>query len=256
MDAATLGWRGSRVLEGVSLTANPGERIALLGENGSGKSTLLRSLAGELPLQAGSLRLLGRELAAWPARQRARQLACLPQGAGLAFPFTVAEVVGLGRLPHPGPAAGSAIIDACLAWTDTARLRSRPYPTLSGGERQRVHLARVLCQLLRETPREDLSERVLLLDEPSSALDLRHQASLRDRLLDLSAAGCCVIFSTHDLELASAVATRVVALAGGTIAADGATARILTEEGLQVLFRTPFRVAPHPDRGYPLATLA
>lgn len=256
LDRASLGWPGKTVLRAVSMTLHPGERVALLGENGSGKSTLLRSLAGELPLCGGSLRLLGRDLERWPPRERARQMACLPQGAGLAFPFSVAEVVSLGRLPHGRGTEAATLVDTCLAWTDTAHLAVRAYPTLSGGERQRVQLARVLCQLLREHPREDLSERLLLLDEPTNALDLRHKAALQERFMELSTAGCCVVFSTHDLEFAAAVSQRVVGLSDGAIAMDGSSRSMLTEERLARLFGTAFRVVPHPDRGYAVATLA
>jgi iron complex transport system ATP-binding protein len=253
LSGLAAGWGRCPVLEGIDFALAPGEILGLLGPNGAGKTTLLRAIAGELPPLAGHIALDEKPLAAWPAAERARHLAYLPQRSTLAFPFSVAEVVLLGRLPHgSGRRADEAILERALAWTDTTALADRLYTLLSGGEQQRVQLARVLCQLLQRDPDEALPGRLLLLDEPSAALDLRHQRLLADVVRELAGRGCAVVLSLHDLNLLAGLADRLLALAGGRGQALGTPTALLTREFLGQLFETELAVQPHPRGGYPV----
>ena len=251
--ALSAGWGGCAVLAGIDLALMRGEVLGLLGPNGAGKSTLLRAMAGELPPLAGSLCFDGRALDAWPPEARARRVAYLPQASTLAFPFTVQEVVMLGRLPHDaGHRADEAIVAAVLRWTDTTHLAGRLYTLLSGGEQKRVQLARVLCQLLHREPEEPLGGRLLLLDEPSAALDLRHQQQLVETVRRLVGRGCTVVLSLHDINLLAGLADRLLVLADGRARALDTPAALLTREFLGEVFGTELAVQPHPLKGYPL----
>ena len=167
---------GAPLLQDISLQLAEGRVLAVIGPNGAGKSSLLHTIAGGLAVASGELHLDGRPLAGWPERERARALALQAQHSALNFPFTVEEVVLLGRIPHD---SGSA-----------ERLRHRPFTQLSGGEKQRVQLARAVAQVWR---REDAPCRLLLLDEPSSALDLAHQRMVLALVSRLAADGVAVV---------------------------------------------------------------
>ncbi|MDT0631182.1 ABC transporter ATP-binding protein [Rubrivirga sp. S365] len=218
------------VLRDVSFAVAEGERVGLVGPNGAGKTTLLRAAAGLLPY-SGTLALRGRGVRAWPARERAREVALVRQQADLAVDFTVAEVVGLGRAPHLGWLAALGGDDQrrvakALAAVDLAAFADRPVPELSGGEQQRVFLAQALAQ----------DARLLLLDEPTAHLDVRHQLDLLARVRALGAAGRTVVAAVHDLELAARFADRLWVLAGGRLVADGPPADVLRPALLRDVF--------------------
>lgn len=236
------------VLAEVRLAVAPGEVLAVVGPNGSGKSTLLRLLAGVLAPRRGEVRLAGRPLAAWPRRERARRLALVPQEPRLDFPFTVLETALMGRAPHlralgfPGPADLAAAREA-LAALDVLDLAPRRIDTLSGGERQRVFLARALAQ----------APAVLLLDEPTAHLDLRHQRTLAELLrARAGTAGLAAVIVLHDLTLAAAVCDRVLVLARGRPAACGSPATVYRPELLAGVFEAPLAVMRDPATGLPL----
>ena len=194
--------------------------ITIAGPNGAGKSTLLGILAGLRSPYLGSCTYDGREVRQWPRRDFARSVAFLPQSVRLEFPFTAEEVVLMGRTPYASgwfqtPEDRAAAEDA-MATTDTLAFRARDFRTLSGGERQRVILALALTQ----------RPRVLLLDEPATHLDLRHQLSLY-RLLRELAKTLLVVAVTHDLNIALQFSDRVMLLADGRIAGDGAPEEVL-----------------------------
>jgi iron complex transport system ATP-binding protein len=240
-------------LHDLDLTLAPGEVTAVIGPNGAGKTTLLRLIAGELQAYAGRVCLGGREQEGWSLRQRARQLAVLPQVSSLNFPFTVAEVVALGRSPHgTGALVDAAVVDAALAAVDMLHLRGRLYTHLSGGEKQRAQLARVLAQIWRA---EDAPARLLLLDEPTSSLDLGHQQQLMQCVRQFAGQGVAVLMVLHDINLALGFADRIVALHQGERIADGPAAQVISGELLQRLFGAQAELFHHPHSGRPLVLL-
>ncbi|MFC3234426.1 heme ABC transporter ATP-binding protein [Streptomyces nitrosporeus] len=246
-EAAGLTLRLGRrpVLDAVDLTAHAGEVVALVGPNGAGKSTLLAALAADLPPDSGAVRIDGRPAAAWTPAELALRRAVLPQSATLSFPFPVEDVVRMGRAPWAGtPLEGEddTAVAAAMAATEVTRFAGRPFSALSGGERARVALARVLAQ---RAP-------LLLLDEPTAALDLRHQELVLRVCRERAAAGDAVVVVLHDLGLAAAYADRAVVLRDGRVAADGPPAGVFTGELLGEVYRQPVEVFPHPRTGVPL----
>ncbi|UQT61761.1 heme ABC transporter ATP-binding protein [Streptomyces durmitorensis] len=236
---------GREVLAGVSLTARAGEVLALVGPNGAGKSTLLAALAADLPADEGAVRVCGRPTTAWAARELALRRAVLPQAAALSFPFAVEDVVRMGRAPWAGTARedeDDRVVREAMAATEVSEFATRPFSALSGGERARVALARVLAQ---RAP-------LLLLDEPTAALDLRHQELVLRVCRERAAAGDAVVVVLHDLGLAAAYADRVAVLQGGGIAAEGRPVEVFTGELLSEVYRQPVEVFPHPRTGAPL----
>ncbi len=236
---------GRELLAGVDVRVHAGEVLALLGPNGAGKSTLLSVLAGDLPPDAGTVRLRGRPLASFGAAELALHRALLPQSSALSFPFSAGEVVRMGRAPWAGTDAAAEdeeVVAQAMAATESARFAERPFTALSGGERARVALARVLAQ---RAP-------LLLLDEPTAALDLRHQELVLRVARERAAAGDAVVVVLHDLSLAAAYADRVLLLAGGAAVADGPVARVLRAPLLSEVYGHAVEVLPHPRTGSPL----
>lgn len=244
--------RGTRpVLQHVDLQVGAGEVLGVLGPNGAGKSTLLGALCGELPASAGQVLLAGRPLAQWPSRERAQRLAVLPQQSSLSFGFYVEDVVGMGRLPHAeGRAADRRIAGEALAAADAGHLAGRNYLSLSGGERQRVHLARVLAQLW-----PGAEGRVLLLDEPTAALDPLHQHSTLQAVRGFAERGAAVLVILHDLNLAARYCDRLVLLHQGRAHIKGAVEEVIRPEPLREVFGLDVLVQRHPERGHPLVVV-
>lgn len=241
--------RGSRtVLADIDLALQPGEVFGVLGPNGAGKSTLLGALSGELAPAPGRVLLDGRDLAAWPGRERACRLAVLPQSSTLGFAFRVEQVVAMGRLPHAsGQQRDGEIVAEALAAADASHLAGRSYLALSGGERQRVHLARILAQLW-----PGAAGQVLLLDEPTSMLDPLHQHSILQAVQALAARGVAVLVILHDLNLAARYCHRLLLLQRGRVHALGTPEQVLQCASLQAVFGLEVLVQRHPERGHPL----
>lgn len=246
---------GVTLLDGVDVDVPAGQVTAVLGPNGAGKTSLLRVLCGELSPQQGSVTLNGRPLAACPVAERARHLAVLPQQSALNFPFTAAEVVMLGRTPHAtGQDIDRQVVAQALATVDLESLAQRVYTRLSGGEKQRVHLARVLAQIACADTRGQSASapRFLLLDEPTAAFDLAHQAMTLNIIAQLAEQGIGVFIVLHDLNLAARCADSVVLLRDGAIAAAGAPADVLNAAVIEQVFDVRVRVDRHPVHGTPL----
>ncbi len=225
----------------VDLELAEDEILALVGPNGAGKSTLLALLAGWQRPQAGTVELEGRPLESWPARQRARRLAFLPQQVAPLYDLSVIEVVMAGRHPHraawaPPATADRAAVVAAMAATDTAPLARRAFATLSGGERQRVLVASVLAQ----------DPRALLLDEPTASLDQHHRVQVFRLLRAAADGGRGVAVVTHDLNLAALAADRVALLVGGRLERVGTPAEVLRQEVLEAAYGPELVVVPHP----------
>jgi iron complex transport system ATP-binding protein len=246
---------GRSLIEAISLETLPGEILAVIGANGAGKSTLLRALAGEIKPSAGAVLLDGQPLAAISPAVLARRRAVLPQETRLAFSLTVEQVVGLGRLPHRATSDrhGDALATArAIAAVEMSGFAERHYMTLSGGERQRVNLARVLAQL-DGAGEEDCGARYLLLDEPTAALDLKHQSALMSLLRQQADAGIGILAVLHDLNQAMA-ADRVAVLRGGSLLACGRPQDVLTPETILAAFDVAAQHITLPDGRRFLAT--
>lgn len=233
--------RGRRsILDQIDLSVEYGEVLALVGPNGAGKSTLLSLLAGDERPARGELLLGDRATHDWSAADLARQRSVLLQRNDVSFPFTVRQVIAMGRDPWVGHAtaeADEAAICAAIAATDVEGLLERTFQELSGGERARVSLARVLAQ---DTP-------ITLLDEPTAALDLRHQEDVLALAADLAGRGRAMVVVLHDLSLAAAYADRIAVLSGGTIAGLGPPDEVLTGDLVETVYRLPVHLRRDPD---------
>ncbi len=250
LDGVSAAPWGEPVLVDIRLAVAAGEVVALIGPNGAGKSSLLRLIAGDFPASAGTLEFGARTLADWPRRELAQHLAFLPQLSLLNFPYTVEEVVLLGRTPHAtGARADREIAHHALTATDTQALRNRLYTQLSGGERQRVQLARVFAQIWDSG---DMSGKLLLLDEPTAALDLAHQQQLAGAIAGIAQRGCAVMLVVHDVNLAAAVGSRLLVLDKGRQVASGTPAEVLTPTMFRDLFHADVLVQQHPNGRQPL----
>ncbi len=229
---AQVGMRygGTPVLEDVTLEFDRPELVAIVGPNGAGKSTLLGIMAGLRSGYSGRCAWRGIEVGGWERRAFARQVAFIPQALRMELPFTSEQVVLMGRTPHCDGLFEApedwAQVERAMATTDTLAFRGRDFRSLSGGERQRVILASAVAQ----------QPQALLLDEPTTFLDLKHQVDIYRLLADLSHKGILVIAVTHDLNLAAAFADRVVALAAGRVAADAPPAAVLEPSLIRQVF--------------------
>ena len=236
------------VVDGLSVTLPAGRITIIVGANACGKSTLLRGLSRLLKPAGGQVLLGGRDIHSRPAREVARTLGLLPQTPVAPDGITVADLVGRGRYPHQGwfrqwtPGDDDAVA-AALEATGTLDLAERNVDELSGGQRQRVWIAMALAQ---ETG-------ILLLDEPTTFLDVTHQIEVLDLITDLNRrAGTTVAIVLHDLNLAARYADHLVAMKAGQIAAEGAPAEVVTEELVREVFGLQSRVIPDPVSGTPM----
>ena len=233
-EAVSFRYHGEPALEDISLCVEPGEVVGLLGPNGSGKSRLLKILSGVLSRYEGSARVDGVEVRSAPRKDLASKLAVVPQETSFGFPFTVLQTVLMGRHPHLAGLAFETQRDVDLARValercGAAHLEHRTIQELSSGERQRVVFARSLAQ----------EPRALLLDEPTSFLDIRHQTELYDMVRELAAEeGTAVLTVLHDLNLAAEYCDRIYLLRRGRVAAEGKTAEVFTYANLTAVFET------------------
>ncbi len=233
---------GVTLLDGVDLDVRAGELLCVVGPNGAGKSTLLGLLAGDLDPTRGTVAYDGVPAAGLPVAALARRRAVLLQEHRLSFPFPVVDVVRMGRAPWQGTDAedaDDAVVGAALAAGDVRHLAERRFPTLSGGEKARTAYARARAQA---TP-------VLLLDEPTAALDIRHQEMVLDQARALARTGSAVVAVLHDLSLAAAYADRVLLLGEGRTRALGTPAEVLRADLLGDVYRHPVEVLVHPRTG-------
>ena len=237
-------------LSDISLRLNAGQITAIIGANGAGKSTLLRCISQELSYQ-GQIELNGLSLHDMSNQRRARELAILSQKSQLTFGFSVHEVVSLGRIPHnSGLTQDKKIINQAMQLCDVEHLQQRLFPTLSGGEQQRVHLARVLTQIwpTETTP----AAKFLLLDEPSNALDIKHQQQLHHWLKDISQMNIGILYIGHDLNQISMIADHIIWLDKGNIAVQGDAHTVFTKANMASYFDLEVEIIDHPSYRKPM----
>jgi len=244
---AHLAYDRRTVSEAVDADVRDGSFTVIVGPNACGKSTLLRAFARLLKPRSGSVLLDGRELAGVPAKEVARIVGLLPQTSTAPDGITVAELVARGRYPHQGlfrqwTGTDREAVDAALAETDLTELVDVPVDELSGGQRQRVWVAMALAQ---QTP-------VLLLDEPTTYLDIAHQYDLLDLFARLHGQGTTVVAVLHDLNQAARYATDLIVMADGDVVATGTPAEVLTEQLVSDVFDLPCVVVPDPVTGSPM----
>ena len=246
-ECLTLRYNGRDAVHEVSLDLESGELIAIVGPNGSGKTTLLRGLSRLLSPVAGNVLLDGDDIRAISSRDVARRLAVLPQEHPEGVDITVHELVWRGRAPHQGILQRATATDhEAVAWAldaaDVSHVAARPLGSLSGGERQRAWIALALAQ----------QPRVLLLDEPTSFLDVQHQVEVMALLSRLNAEGMTIIAVVHDLALAGRFMQRVIGMRDGLIAFDGPAGEVLRPEPLEEVFGVPMVVLEDPESGLPV----
>lgn len=238
-------FRTTDVLRGVDLDVRTGEVLVLVGPNGAGKSTLLSVISGDIDPDRGEVLVEDEPLSHWSTVELAMRRAVLLQQIQLSFPFTVHEVVKMGRAPWANTPAED-FDDEVVAWamktTDVEEFTDRVFMSLSGGERARAALARVLAQ----------DARTLLLDEPTAAMDIRHQEHVMQIAKARAQAGDAVVVVMHDLGVAAAHADRVVVLSNGLIVADGSPTEVMTADLLGEVYQCPIEVIPNPRTGSPV----
>ena len=236
------------ILKDVSLSVQSGEIMGLIGPNGAGKSTLIRAVSGVTPIRSGSVHTNGDDFHSLSPMRRAKYLAVVPQAVSLPPAFTVWETVLMGRTPHLGfigqiSAADEEIARNALKRVNALELAERRVGELSGGEAQRVLLARALCQ---STP-------ILLLDEPTTHLDLQYQVSLLELIRDLAHHDkLAVLLALHDLNLAARYADQIALMVAGEIKASGKPREVLTPDLISEAYCLPVQVVRHPFMDVPL----
>lgn len=247
-EALRAGYGPQTILTDLDLTVPPGLITAIIGANASGKSTLLRCMARLLRPTSGQVVLNGRSVRDIPTRELARNLGLLPQSPTAPDGITVADLVSYGRHPHQGmmsrwTQADDTAVASALEMTQTVQLADRDVDELSGGQRQRVWIAMALAQ---ETD-------ILLLDEPTTYLDIAHQVEVLDLLIDLNrSSGKTIVMVLHDLNLAARYADHLVAILQGEVRAAGSPATVLTESTVEEVFGVRCRVITDPTSGQPM----
>jgi len=248
VEGVTYGYGGSDWrLYPCSFSVQEGEILGIIGPNGSGKTTLLKLAAGVLSPEAGTVHLKGRRTADMTRKEMARHVAYLPQQVETFFDYAVEDVVAMGRFPHAKgfgflTAGDMAAVDRALSQTRTEAFRNRPLSHLSGGEMQRALLASIIAQ----------EPEVLLLDEPTGALDIHHQVRFFDLLSDLVASGIGVVVVTHELNLAGLFSHRLLLVSGGAITHQGPPEKVLSPDVLYEVYGEQVVVSTHPTASLPV----
>lgn len=243
-----VSYNGHDILSDVNLSIVPGQILGLIGPNGAGKSTLIRSISGVLPPRSGKIFVDGKDLTRLTSMQRARYLSVVPQAREMPGAFDVYQTVLLGRTPFLGWLGRASqrdhrLVERALEATCLDHLARRRLGTLSGGEQQRVLLARALAQ---DTP-------ILLLDEPTTHLDLEHQSAILGLLRGLAdEKHLAVLLVLHDLNLAALYSDQIAVVWNGGIRYEGSPSQVLTSENLSTVYHVPVQVITHPQYGTPL----
>ncbi|MBH40372.1 MAG: hypothetical protein CL790_04005 [Chloroflexi bacterium] len=253
-NTVSFGYDTKEVLHDISVCIHRGSLTGIIGPNGSGKTSLLRLLSGVYPPTTGQVTLEGQDLANYSRKTLARRLAAIQQQTETTFDYTVLEIVLMGRYPHlenfgiEGP-LDLELATQALAATGTSDLASRAFSTLSGGEKQRVVIAGALAQLSSTNPTV-IESNILLLDEPTTSLDLNYQLEIGSLLQNLNETGITMVVSTHDLNLAASVCRDLIVLRDGKVVACGKTEDVLTEETVRHLYGVNVHIAHNSAAGH------
>jgi iron complex transport system ATP-binding protein len=236
------------ILRDVSFSVREQEYLTIVGPNGAGKTTLLKCLDRIYTGGTGQIHVFGRTLTSFSQRDLARLVSYVPQADGRVFPYTVEEFVLMGRYPHISPFSSISredrqVVREALERTETAQFADRRLDTLSGGERQTAYIAAALAQ----------GAKVLLLDEPTTFLDYRHQAKIRELLVRINReSGVTIVSVTHDVNRAVLDSNRMVAIRDGSVVFCGTPEEIMEREVLEEIYDTPFLLVDHPHAGVPV----
>lgn len=247
IEDVVIGYEAAEVLSGVSFEVAGGEFVGIIGPNGSGKTTLLRSVSRVLKPRSGAVLIGEKDVFETSARELARELAVVPQDTVPAFDFSALEIVLMGRSPRLGrfqveSRSDLAIAEEAMSWTGTLHLAKRPFAALSGGERQRIVIARALAQ----------EPRVILLDEPTSHLDINYQFEILNLIRRLNKErGITVLAVLHDLNLSAEYCDRLVMISGGKVQAIGRPEDVLTSGNVKNVYGAEVWVRKHPTSGRP-----
>lgn len=243
----SCGYGAKEVIKSMSFSVRKGDFLGIIGPNGAGKTTLFRAITGVLSLREGNVLYKGRDISGIPPRERAREIAVMPQILEVPFAFSVEEFVLMGRFPHVGRFGtlkqnDYRVLEKSLELTDTASLRKQRLLELSGGERQRAILAQGFAQ----------EPRLLLLDEPTAHLDIAHKIRILDIVKNLNKEfGLTVIVILHDLNLASEYCKRLLLLDEGAIYKNGSPEEILTYKNIEKVYKTIVVVGKNPISSKP-----
>lgn len=247
----SVNYGDNEILHNISFSVEPGQVVALIGPNGAGKTTMIRALSGVLPLRSGTVKVSGNDLASLTITERARLLAVVPQARKLPPSYTVHQAVLMGRTPYlgwmgnPGPKDYEKAKWA-LERTQISALAARQVEELSGGEQQLVLVARALAQ---DAP-------IILLDEPTAHLDMKHQATILNLVRTLARErDLAVLMSLHDLNLVSIYSDHIALLGDGQLRAQGAPREVLNRRDLTEVYQVPLHIIPHPYLDVPLVIL-
>ncbi len=248
IDKFSFGIGPKEILHDVSFSVNQGEYLSIVGPNGAGKTTLLKCIDRIYRGGTGQITVFGLALQSYRQRDLARRLSYVPQADGRVFPFTVEQFVLMGRYPHLNPFSSIGYEDReavrqVMERSGVEEFAPRKLDTLSGGERQKVYIAAALAQ----------GAEVLLLDEPTTFLDYRHQAEVRDLLAEVNRnSGVTVVAVTHDVNRAAMDSHRIVALSAGSVVFDGTPGEIMQPKVLERIYGTPFLLVGHPQGDVPI----
>ncbi len=235
------GYGDKEIIKGLSNDIKKGEFVDLIGSNGAGKSTLLKAVSGINPLDGGTITIQGKDNASLTPRDRAKEVAVVPQSFDVDYDFTVRDIVMMGRNPYIGPRDRESdedrgIVEDALKRTDTLKFADRYFNTLSGGERQKVILARAIAQ----------QTDIILLDEPTSALDLHRQIEVMELIEELNKNGVTVLAVLHDLNLAARYCSRMLLINDGNIIADGTPKEVMTQKNLKQIYDMKMIIRNNP----------
>jgi len=246
----TYAYEDLRVLTDLSFAVNPGEFFVVIGPNGSGKTTLMKLIAGLLRPGRSAIHIMGKDIRYYSRKALARRIAFVPQQVPMDFPFTVSNVVLFGRAPHLGTFGLESRQDLeqakqAMAFTEVAHLAGRRMDQLSGGERQRVFIARAICQ----------APEIMILDEPTAALDIAHQMRIMDLMEKMKQEkGITVLMVSHDVNLAAMYADTLLLLKNGSLAEWGPPDQVLSYETLEPVYGCPLLVDESPLGELPRVT--